>query len=291
MGKKWTEEEEDLCKQLLEEGKNYEEIANILNKTYNQIKYKNYDKLHIYNNYINPNDIINNEYGYWKVLKYEGKFKGRHKYLCQCICGKQKIVVRDNLINNKSTNCGCIAKIAKSKNGKANKKYNTYDLSGEFGIGYTSKNEPFYFDLEDYDKIKNSCWHKHKDGYMRTCLGKVNGKNNYILMHDLLVEKEETDDEVDHINGKPYDNQKLNFRIVKHINNMKNLKMYNNNTSGYQGVHWSTIECKWKAYITANNKRIHLGTFSDKNQAIAIRKQAEEKYFGEYNRAKEFKNK
>ena len=38
------------------------------------------------------------------------------------------------------------------------KKYNTYDLSGEYGIGYTTKGEKFLFDLEDYEKIKDYCW-------------------------------------------------------------------------------------------------------------------------------------
>lgn len=27
---------------------------------------------------------------------------------------------------------------------------NTYDLSGEYGIGYTSNGEQFYFDKEDF---------------------------------------------------------------------------------------------------------------------------------------------
>ena len=36
---------------------------------------------------------------------------------------------------------------------------NVYDLSGEYGIGYTLKGEPFWFDLEDYDLIKDYCWH------------------------------------------------------------------------------------------------------------------------------------
>ena len=40
----------------------------------------------------------------------------------------------------------------------ANKRHNKYDLSGEYGIGYTSKGEEFYFDLEDYDKIYPYCW-------------------------------------------------------------------------------------------------------------------------------------
>ena len=47
--------------------------------------------------------------------------------------------------------CGCISKemVYQQRN-----KINKYDLSGEYGIGYTSKNEIFYFDKDDYDKIK-----------------------------------------------------------------------------------------------------------------------------------------
>ena len=47
-----------------------------------------------------------------------------------------------------------------------NNKYNKYDLSGCFGIGYASNNDDlFYFDLEDYNKIKNTCWYS-KNGRM-----------------------------------------------------------------------------------------------------------------------------
>ena len=37
---------------------------------------------------------------------------------------------------------------------------NKYDLSGEYGIGWTHNTEhEFYFDLEDYDIIKYYCWY------------------------------------------------------------------------------------------------------------------------------------
>ena len=36
-------------------------------------------------------------------------------------------------------------------------------------------------------------------------------------------------------------------------------------------------------YITYNKKRINLGRFSNKEDAIKKRKEAEELYFGEYN--------
>ena len=40
-----------------------------------------------------------------------------------------------------------------------NKKYNKYDItSHDYGIGWTYDGYEFYFDLLDYDLIKNYCW-------------------------------------------------------------------------------------------------------------------------------------
>ena len=290
----WTEADEELCKKLLLEGKSYKEIADVLNKDVNAIKRKNYKDFKILKR-SDPNELIGQSFGNWRVIEISGIDKHNHiLYLCECNCENKtkKNVQRSNLLRGTSTSCGCIRdKKSGERFSKINKRYNNYEEKDDYIIGYTYNNEPFYIDKEDYEKVKNYCWHKHKDGYMRTCLEVVNGKNKYILMHYLLIEKKSIDDEVDHINGNTYDNRKSNLRIVKHINNMKNLKMYKNNTSGYQGVCWNKRDGKWYSYIQVDNERINLGKFTDKNKAIAIRKQAEEKYFGEYNRAKEFKNK
>ena len=49
----------------------------------------------------------------------------------------------DGLKSGATKSCGCWNLEVASKTGKKfggkNKKYNTYDLSGEYGIGYTSK--------------------------------------------------------------------------------------------------------------------------------------------------------
>ena len=55
-----------------------------------------------------------------------------------------------------------------------------------------------------------------------------------------------------------------------------------NNSSGVTGVGWSKKNNKWRARITLNNKEYHLGYFDDKNDAIKARKEAENKYFGEF---------
>lgn len=172
-------------------------------------------------------------------------------------------------------------------------KKNKYKDCGDFYIGYTrNDNYEFYIDKKYYDLIWQYCWHRHQDGYLRTCIGKKeNGGNIYKLMHVMIMEAEgyvfENGEELDHINGKPNDNRIDNLRITTHENNMKNEKLYNNNVSGHKGVYYSKREQKWKASITSDKVVYHLGTFNTKQEAIEARERAEIALHKEYNRAKE----
>ena len=58
--------------------------------------------------------------------------------------------------------------------------------------------------------------------------------------------------------------------------------MSSKNTSGTKGVHWNKKNNKWTAQITINGKRINLGSFLDKYDAINIRVQRAKDEFGEY---------
>ena len=89
---------------------------------------------------------------------------------CLCSCGKYIEVRGDSLRMGHTKSCG---------QNRKNKKGNKYDLSGDYGVGYTYKNEPFYFDLEDYNKIKEYTWYKNKiiveyEDRLITLLGKDN---------------------------------------------------------------------------------------------------------------------
>lgn len=159
-------------------------------------------------------------------------------------------------------------------------------MSNEYGIGYTRKGTEFYFDKEDYDLINPYCWSDHQ-GYLRTCLNIINGKKQYIMMHQLIAKEYGFHNEPDHINGKRFDNRKENLRDITHKNNSKNTKLYSNNTSGYKGVSFNKHNKKWFSYITSDNKRIFLGYFNNKEDAIEARRLAEEKYHKEYARKKE----
>ena len=221
------------------------------------------------------------------LIKKDGKREPR--WYCSCDCGSntEVLVLGYNLKNGNTTSCGCehlknairSGKLTGKINGKKNKKFNSYDLSGEYGIGYTSKNEKFYFDLEDYDKIKNYCWHINNNGYV------VNKTEEGItLMHRLVMGLKKGDHrEVDHIYHKTNDNRKDQLRIVSSSENNMNKSIPSNNTSGYKGVYYDKRYGNWYAEIGVYNRKFRLGFFDDKNEAVKVRKQAEEKYFGEYN--------
>lgn len=208
--------------------------------------------------------------------------KGKHKaqWLCKCDCGSKEVVVTgDSLRQNKTLSCGCIHREIVMELNKKKKKQNNYDLSREYGIGYTYKGEKFYFDLEDYDLIKDYCWYTTKDGYIAT-----NKNLNTIMLHRLIMNLPNDSFDVDHIRGRESrnDNRKTNLRLTTRSQNTMNAQIKSNNISGVSGVSFDKSNNKWIAYITIDYKQKHLGSFTNKYDAIIARKTAEEKYFGKY---------
>ena len=83
---------------------------------------------------------------------------------------------------------------------------------------------------------------------------------------------------IDHINGNYRDNRIVNLRLVTTAENSRNRSLPRNNKSGHQGVNKDSPTRKWRAFIYVDKKRIHLGMFTKKEDAIAARKAAEIKY-------------
>lgn len=160
------------------------------------------------------------------------------------------------------------------------KKYNQYDLSGEYGIGWTTNtNKEFYFDLEDYEKIKDYCWVEEvgTTGY-HSVRARVPGESKHVIMSWVIV----GDKWYDHINRNALDNRKENLRKTTRAENNRNCSISKNNTSGIIGLYWNKRNNNWRSSITVNRKRIELGSFKNKDDAIIARLAAEAKYFGEF---------
>ncbi len=86
------------------------------------------------------------------------------------------------------------------------------------------------------------------------------------------------EEHIDHINGIRDDNRWENLRPVNRATNQKNMKLFANNTSGVPGVRKSPNGLKWVSRIFTEGKEVHLGTFKNKEDAVAARKKAEIDY-------------
>lgn len=85
---------------------------------------------------------------------------------------------------------------------------------------------------------------------------------------------------VDHINGDPLDNRRINLRICTHTENMQNQRLPKNNTSGFKGV--SAWKGRWMAQIMARGKHRVLGMFSTPEEAHVAYCEAAKALHGEF---------
>ena len=214
---------------------------------------------------------------------------------CLCDCGNKTIVAGGHLKKKKhgTKSCGCVAKEnAKKQLNRIHKgelpsfkKYNTYNLSGEFGIGYTDNTDSegrnyFYFDLEDFEKIKNYCWHFARN-YVEAWDYLNKEKKINIRLHRLVMDCPQ-DMEVDHIYHNTYDNRKNQLRFVTDQENSWNKKgKIDLQNHQYPGI-VKRKSGRYQASIGFCYKKYYLGIFDTFEEALVARKKAEEKYFGEY---------
>lgn len=155
---------------------------------------------------------------------------------------------------------------------------NRYDLSGEYGIGYTRKGESFYFDLEDYDLIKDYAWYIDDKGYV---VNRNYNKGSIIKMHILIFGKTEGK-VIDHKNQHKNDNRKSNLRHATCSQNIANRVNKRVSKSGYVGVYWHTSTQSWNARIMIDKHEHSLGTFKNKTDALIARLKAEKEYYGDF---------
>lgn len=209
------------------------------------------------------------------------EYMGDNKYLCECTCTKHTQFIADkrNIKSGTTKSCGCLFTERIIEYNKTNKKkYNIYDLSGEYGIGWTGNtNEKFYFDLEDYDKIKDIYWNAHHDpnsNYIRI-LGENCLTHKYISLSQAIC-----GNWMDHEDRNTFNNRKSNLRPCSPHENSCNRSIQSNNTSGIIGVSFEKDRQKWKASISIDKRDKRLGNFINKEDAIKTRLQAELKYYG-----------
>jgi len=85
---------------------------------------------------------------------------------------------------------------------------------------------------------------------------------------------------IDHINRDRGDNRIENLRLADDYMQQINASLRNDSTSQVRGVSWNKSRKKWRADICVNKVTHCLGRFTDKQDAIEARRNAELKYWG-----------
>lgn len=204
------------------------------------------------------------------------KGKKRIRWVCVCSCGNPTpvLVERGNLTTGHTQSCGCIVE----ENRHWRKQENKYEFHNDYVIGYLNKGGTFFIDADDYELVRPYCWCETTGGYLVA----RNPEDGKLLKLHRLIMNAPDGMIVDHINHDVRDNRKRNLRVVNDQNSNRNIGLKSNNKSGVTGVCWVKREKKWRAEIRIDNKGICVGRFDDISDAVAARKAAEEKYFGEY---------
>lgn len=146
--------------------------------------------------------------------------------------------------------------------------------------GYTALIDDIDVDLADL------AWHTHSHkAYGRRDVRK-NGERFRLYMHRIILSRIlgrtlESSEEVDHINGKGWDNRRENLRLATRQQNAFNITPRRNKW-GYTGVSFDKRIGQFRAKLSKGGKEYGLGYFDTPELAYAAYCKAAQQHFGEF---------
>lgn len=168
--------------------------------------------------------------------------------------------------------------------------YVTDGITATFNI-YNQKNEKiseFIIDFEDLEKVKYHKWRLSHSHVVTGLPARGTQRDlSHIILNLSLEKLREENVVVDHINGNPLDNRKVNLRICSQGKNILNKSFTSNNTSGFIGVSYRRDRNKYDPEIRFNGNRCHLGYTTTLEEAVYKRYIAEELVFKDFVNQKE----
>ena len=212
-------------------------------------------------------NLQNQRFGRLTVLERAESIPHHSRWKCRCDCGNILVTNQDRLLSGVTKSCGHCAKYVDIGNGALR--------------CMLPNGKSFLIDKQDYPVVSQHRWHVDKDGRVATTF--ADGKST--RLHRYILGRIEAD--VDHINGDPTDNRRCNLRFATRTQNNQNMRLRSDNSTGYKGVCCHKKTGKYLAYINANGKRIHLGSFTNPEEAAEAYDKAAIYYFGEFAKTNE----
>lgn len=139
-----------------------------------------------------------------------------------------------------------------------------------------------YIDLEDYERVTNKhSWHAEPSRYGRSWYARTCINYRKILLHRFILEIDDPNIKIDHINNNGLDNRKENLRVATSSQNKANMIAIGG-TSKYKGVSYNKKASAWISEISYQNVKNYLGTYFSEKQAALAYNDAAKVLFGEF---------
>lgn len=184
-----------------------------------------------------------------------------YEVYCSCDINKLFYVQSHRFRNKTVRSCGCFRKEKVKTHGKSDTRL--YSIWCNMKNRCYNKNSEVYKDYGHRSILICKEWKYSFEAFYTWSIN--NGYKNTL--------------EIDRIdNNKGY--YPDNCRWVTKNTQAYNKRKYKNNTSGVVGVIWVERDKVWVSRISVKGKRINLGSFINKDEAIEARQQAEIKYYG-----------
>lgn len=199
----------------------------------------------------------------WTVLKrvdnyiYPSTGKTSIRYLCRCLCGKEKIVHKSHIQTGSSKSCGCLNREISSTVGGLTNRYKR-----EYSCWMAMKAR---CSTTKQRSEKNS---KYEN--ISICQRWLDSFINFIEDMGECPRKFELERVDSSLGYFPE-----NCMWASELRQSQNKGDYKNNTSGQKGVTWSKEHSKWRVYLYRDKKRIEGGLHDTLESAIAKRKELE----------------
>lgn len=187
---------------------------------------------------------------------------GRAYTPCKCDCGTVKQVREDALKSGERFSCGCF---------RLERLRETIATHGKMGTK----------SYGTWEGMLQRCNNPNSVGYLDYGGRGITICKRWLSFEDFFTDMGERPegtslDRID-VNGNYC---KENCRWADASVQGFNQRKSSNNTSGRTGVSWNKQKLKWDAYIMKDRKKINLGRFEKKEDAILAREQGELKYYG-----------
>jgi len=140
-------------------------------------------------------------------------------------------------------------------------------------------------DDEDFEELNKYKWYDYKSRNAFYACRKLRlgvNKRQIIVMHRQILGLEDPNIKGDHIDHNGLNNQRYNLRPSTNAENTRNQKPKKGYSSKYKGVCWHKRDEKWNATIFAENKKKHLGYFTNEIEAAKAYDAAAKIYFKEF---------